>query len=445
MILKASQRGAASQLGAHLLKAENEQVEVHEIRGFVSDDVIGAMKEAQAVAAGTRCKQFLFSVSLNPPESEFVPVEAFETALDRIEEKNGLGGQPRMVVFHEKEGRRHCHTVWSRINADTMTARPLPFFKMKLREISKELYLEHGWKMPRGLMDSKERDPRNFDLAEWQQAKRMGRDPKHLKATIQECWAVSDSPAAFAKVLEQRGLFLAKGDRRAHVAVTYEGEVLSIARMAGVKSKDVAAKLGKPDNLRSVADTKGHIASVIAPKLKELIAVADRARSKAFAPINERRIAMKTHHATERQRLNDGQKVRAASESKQRADRLRHGVMGLWDRVTGKHGRVSKENDAEAFAAFKRDRSERNELVADQLRERRALQREIVAVRHRHTARVTELHRDLAQQSPDNDRGRDNLRDAFSNARDSSRSERSPRPSRGNDDRRASRNFDLGH
>ena len=68
MILKASQRGGGMQLGAHLLKEENEHVEVHEIRGFVSDTVLGAMKEAQAVAKGTRCKQFLFSVSLNPPD-----------------------------------------------------------------------------------------------------------------------------------------------------------------------------------------------------------------------------------------------------------------------------------------------------------------------------------------------------------------------------------------
>ncbi|MEO1276221.1 MAG: relaxase, partial [Pseudomonadota bacterium] len=61
MILKAAQRGGAKQLGQHLLRFdENDHVELHEIRGFVSDTVIGAFKEAQAVAKGTRCKQFLF-------------------------------------------------------------------------------------------------------------------------------------------------------------------------------------------------------------------------------------------------------------------------------------------------------------------------------------------------------------------------------------------------
>ena len=300
MILKASQRGGGMQLGAHLLKEENEHVEVHEIRGFVSDTVLGAMKEAQAVAQGTRCKQFLFSVSLNPPETASPSIKAFEAAIDRIEEKNGLAGQPRMIIFHEKEGRRHAHAVWSRIDADTMTARPLPFFKMKLREISKSLYLEHGWQMPRGLVDSKERDVRNFTHAEWQQAKRAGHDPKIIKATIQECWASSGNRAEFAKALEGRGLYLAKGDSRAYVALTIEGDVMSIPRMAGVKAKDIITKLGKPDDMRSVADAREHIANVIAPKLKELIAIADKARAKELAPLLDRRTAMKELHTLAR-------------------------------------------------------------------------------------------------------------------------------------------------
>ncbi len=66
MILKGSQRSGGNQLGHHLLKTEeNEHVEVHEVRGFVSDDLMGAMREAYALAKGTRCTQYLFSVSLN--------------------------------------------------------------------------------------------------------------------------------------------------------------------------------------------------------------------------------------------------------------------------------------------------------------------------------------------------------------------------------------------
>lgn len=67
-----------------------------------------------------------------------------------IEEWFGLTGRQRMIMFHEKEGRCHAHAVWSRIDAEAMTAKPLPFFKQKLNGIAKELYLENGWSMPDG-------------------------------------------------------------------------------------------------------------------------------------------------------------------------------------------------------------------------------------------------------------------------------------------------------
>jgi hypothetical protein len=50
MILKASQRSGAKQLGAHLLRTdENEHVELHEISGFMSETLQGAMNEAYAL------------------------------------------------------------------------------------------------------------------------------------------------------------------------------------------------------------------------------------------------------------------------------------------------------------------------------------------------------------------------------------------------------------
>ena len=344
MILKASQRGGGTQLGLHLLKTENEHVEVHEVRGFCAEDVLGAMKEAQAVARGTRCKQFLFSVSLSPPETAFVPVDAFERALERIEKQTGLTGQPRIVVFHEKEGRRHAHAVWSRIDAETMTAKPLPFFKSKLRDISKSLYLEHGWSLPRGFVDREQRDPRNFGLSQWQQAKRMSRDPKALKEAIQECWSLSDNRTSFEAALEQRGLYLARGDRRAHVAVSFEGEVCSLSRMTGRKTRELAARLGDPEELRSVAETKKHIARAIAPKLRHLIKENARAKQRDMEPLEARRLAMRDAHREHRQELDKAQRQRSQAEGQARAARLRKGVAGLWDRLTGRRKETLRQN-----------------------------------------------------------------------------------------------------
>ncbi|MEP0068522.1 relaxase/mobilization nuclease domain-containing protein [Pyruvatibacter sp.] len=398
MILKGSQRGGAKQLGLHLLRTDqNEHVEVHEIRGFMSDDVVGALKEAYAVSRGTNAKQFLFSVSLNPPQNEDVSIETFEGAIDRIEQSNGMEGQPRIVVFHEKEGRRHAHAVWSRTDTETMTARPLPFFKTRLRENSKELYLENGWTMPRGLMDSREADPRNFTLDEWQQAKRAGHNPRDLKQAIQECWAVSDSSQSFANALEERGLRLAKGDRRGHVAITTQGEVFSIARSFGQKAKDVRVRLGEPDTLKSVEDTKAQIAQDLTPAVQRLMQEAATKAANDLAPLAKQRAEMTALHHSERQNLEASQKDRWDIETRERSERLNKGIKGLWQRMTGEHARIIKDNQLEAMDALKRDQEQLERLIFAQAVERRGLQEAIHAQRREHVRVMNDLYRDAAR------------------------------------------------
>lgn len=206
MILKGSQCSGAARLSRHLMnERDNEHVELHDLRGFAcEDDLMGALLEAEAIAKGTRCKQYLFSLSLNPPEDETVNIATYETAIEMIEQKLGLDGQTRPIVFHEKEGRRHAHAVWSRIDTESMTAIPLPFFKAKLMDVSKELYLEQGWNMPKGLIDQSLRNPLNCTRAEWQHAQRMKQDLRMIKAAFRECWARPDTSQAFAQALEER-------------------------------------------------------------------------------------------------------------------------------------------------------------------------------------------------------------------------------------------------
>jgi hypothetical protein len=392
MILEGAQRGGGKQLALHLLNSrDNEHVEVHEIRGFASDDIVGALKEAYAASRGTKCRQFLFSVSLNPPRQERVPVETFENAIQRIEERNNLKGQPRIVVFHEKEGRRHAHAVWSRIDAETMTARNLSHFKLKLRDVSRELYFEHGWKMPRGLMDSREADPRNFTLAEWHQAKRMGFHARDIKSMMQECWAVSDSPAAFAQALKARGFTLAKGDRRGHVAVSPEGEVLSVARMVGKKAKDVRARLGDPEFLPDVGRAKVQLARDLSATFKRHMREAAEQKRRDLAPLEAERRGMVENQRAERLNLRQRQQQRWTEEVHARRGRFDTGVKGVWSRLTGKHAETRKQNEREAYGALVRDREQRQSLIEAQMKDRQALQRKIRVVRDHHAAMLKEL------------------------------------------------------
>jgi hypothetical protein len=196
----------ARQLARYLLTMrDNDHVELHEVRGFVSDDLRSAFLEADAIAAGTRCTNHLFSISLNPPQDATVTTEEFEAAANEVERKLGLEGQPRAIVFHEKDGRRHAHVVWSRIDAEHMRAINLSHYKLHLRDVSRELFRAHGWDMPKGLRDWRERDPLTFSREEWQQARRAGLDPKQIKALFQECWERSDTGASLPRRSKSAG------------------------------------------------------------------------------------------------------------------------------------------------------------------------------------------------------------------------------------------------
>ena len=396
MILKGNQRSGANQMAVHLLNADdNEHVDVHELRGFVGDDLHSAFHEIYAISRGTRCKQFMFSLSLSPPQNENVPIEVFKNAISQIEKKLGLEDQARAIVFHEKEGRRHAHVVWSRIKVDKMKAINLPHYKLKLRDVSRELYLEHGWKMPQGLTNSRLRDPANFSLAEWQQAKRAGKDAKVLKQAFQDCWAISDSKAAFAHALKERGLYLAKGDRRGFVAVDYQGEVYAIARWVGIKTKDVKAKLGSPKDLPSVDGTKAYIAEKMTGMLEHHIDEQIAKFSKAGKALGTQRKAMVKRQRIERVRLIKKQQTRQIEDNKQRFTRLLRGLKGIWQRITGNYSKIVRQNKIEAKQCRLHDRQERQSLIGRHLDERRNLQRQITQVRQQYRANIDELHKDI--------------------------------------------------
>ena len=405
MILKGSQRAGGTQLALHLLKTdENEHVEIHEVSGFVGDTPMEAFNEAYAISRGTKCQQFLFSLSLSPPETESVPVSVFEQAIRDIEKKIGLVGQPRVIVFHEKEGRRHAHCVWSRIDVEKMRAINLPHFKLKLRDISRELYLEHGWKIPQGLVNSNERNPLNFTQAEWQQAKRIKQDPRIIKQAFQVCWAISDSRAAFASALEERGYYLAKGDRRGFVAVDWRGEVYPISRWVGIKTKEVKSKLGNLENLPSVEKIKRKFAAQFTDKLRHFADDAFATHEKAEQGINARRQSLAENHRHQRAQLKQSHATQWIQEAKARSALLPTGLKALWFRVTGKYKQIKKLNEAETLQCKSRDQSERQKLIDQQLRERRQVQHDIRLLRHQHGIRIKKLNRDIGSYlklSPD--------------------------------------------
>ena len=398
MIFKASERGSGGNLATHLERRdENEHVKILQLRGFASDDLHGAFKEVEAVSRGTKCKNYLFSVSLNPPEGANVSDEGFLAVADRLEEKLGLQGQPRAVVLHEKEGRRHAHLVMSRIDAATMTGRHLSHFKLKLRDVSRELFFENDWKMPNGLMNSGERNPQTFTRAQWEQAKRAGQDPRQMQEVLRDCWAASDDARSFTRSLEERALFLAKGDRRSFVVIDHQGEVYSLPRTLGLNVGKVRARLGDSDNLQSVQEAQKTVAARMTPVVRKHVEESRMHFQKDAAKLAHAKALMSHDHRSGRSVLDTRHKDEWHAETLLRQARVPTGLRGWWSRLTGKYQEVKKQNEAEAKETKDRHEQERHSLVEKQLVERRELHREIKHQRARQAEQLLGLRSDLGR------------------------------------------------
>lgn len=391
MILKASQRGGASALALHLLNHENEHIEVHELKGFIAQDVAGAFKEIYAVSRATQCKKFMFSLSLSPPQEATAPIETFEKAIERIEKNLGLTGQSRAIVFHEKQGRRHAHCVWSRIDTQQMKAIKLPYFKERLNAIGKELYLENGWDMPKGFANRALSDHRNFTLSEWQQAKRHGLDPREIKAAISSAWQASDNLSSLSAALEEKGFFLARGDRRGFVVIDWNKEVYALARSANIKTKVVKARLGSPENLPSVDETRARITKYYAHLHDKFRAELSAKHQQERAPLNQARLDMLKQQRVQRHDLKTKQTERNIQETTIRQAKIRTGLAGLWDFITGQSHKQRKQNEHEALRAHERDRKERENIIKAQLHDRQALQQQLTTLRQKQRQDIQQL------------------------------------------------------
>lgn len=398
MILKGNQRAGGRQMALHLLNREqNEHVYVHEVSGFMAHDVLGALNEAYALSKGTKCTQFMYSLSLNPPLDEKVDIETFEKTLERVEKKLGLENQPRVVVFHEKEGRRHAHCVWSRIDTEKMKAVNISHPKLKLNDLSKSLYLENGWKLPEGFKDKTKKSPLNFTRAEWQQAQRIGRKASDIKCELQECWAISDTKTSFEHALHEKGYFLAKGDKRGFVALDVYGEVYSLTRQLGQKAKALEARLGNSNDLPSVQEVKDGIQGKLSKLFDSYKEELRTAHDEKLKPLLTDKARMTSERRSVRASLNEYQQKRWQTEELKRSARIRKGFKGIWDKHNGRYWKTRKANELEAWQAHMRDRKQQEELIQQQLTERQNLQTQIGLMRDAQEKERQALVRDLSQ------------------------------------------------
>ena len=164
------------------------------------DDLPGAFAEWEAQAhALTRCKNYLYSLSINPDnrQGELTREQYFDY-IARAEERLGLSDQPRAVVFHIKHGREHCHVVWSRIDPFQEKAIHMAFDHDKLMMVTREFARDHGLELPDGYFKEKgaekTRQETVYDMAK-KRATGLSKED-HIEA-VTDAWRASDNAAGF--------------------------------------------------------------------------------------------------------------------------------------------------------------------------------------------------------------------------------------------------------
>lgn len=245
MIAKGNPHNSGPYLARYLAASSkgNESAELVELRGFASDNVFDAFALVQLQAGGTHCQKPIFHVQVRTPKGEELTREQWAHVADRIEKQLGFDGQPRAVVFHQKDGHRHMHLAWSRIDAETMHAIDPGLYKRKLKEICRKLEKEMGLQQVR---NEREPDEKTLPPArpEFEQGRRLKTDVKAIREGIRDCWDASETGAAFVAALDKKGLVLAKGDKRSFVVVDGMGGYHALGkRITGATAEQTRAKL----------------------------------------------------------------------------------------------------------------------------------------------------------------------------------------------------------
>lgn len=392
MIPKASQRGLGQDLATHLLNAvDNEFIEVAGVRGAVAGDLHGAFAEWEAIGSAlTKARNYLYSLSVNPHVVNGPLSRAqYEDYAGRVEKALGLSGQPRAMVYHIKDGREHCHVVWSRIDARAGKAIHLAFDHQKLMMVTREFARDHGLKLPRGyernIRQQEENRRRQLSLYEKEQERQTGIAKEQRMADVTAAWKRSDNARAFVRALEERGYILCGGDKRPYVLVDLYGHMNALPKLIAdktVRTKDVVAFLEKnfpPESLPTVDEARALAAQHRLAqedfartqrdhrKLDQLKAaqvercaqaVADRAALAAGQKIESftlaeaqrlQRLALKRVYVGELRRVHDARKEARPT-----------GLAAFLGRVTGVNlviRQVQKHRDAKRWEAYRAERA----------------------------------------------------------------------------------------
>jgi hypothetical protein len=246
MIAKGVPHAHGARLARYLITGKDgERAQLFELRGFAAAGIVNAFRSVHVVANGSKCSFPFFHVSVRNPDGETLDASQWTYTADAIEQSLGLNNQPRAIAFHicEETGESHMHVAWSRMDDDSLTAKPLPFFKERLKCVSRALERHFGLTE----VPITRKGPITYapTRREEEKSRRLGVDLRGHRGTIRDCFERSDCGRSFQKALAANEIILARGDRRDFLAIDRAGGMHSLGkRILGLPAAEIRARLG---------------------------------------------------------------------------------------------------------------------------------------------------------------------------------------------------------
>ena len=284
MIAKGGARSGPKQLANYLMRVgrydTGEPAELLELRSpwatapngtqeRTAAKLVEAFRDWQTLAEGTdqgRDGLYHAQISPAPKYAATMTKEEWIRAADILEEKLGLQGQDRAIVWQAgTDGRPHLHVVWCRTNIDEMKLISDSYNYVAHERASALMEKEFGQEFVPGkhVKRDRERQPEfpqeRMSQDEAQQAARLGVTKEERIAQLAEIRKSCDDGLAFKNALEDAGYVLAKGDRRGFVLVDQQGEIFSLSKyLPDLKRKEYNAFMASvdPAALPSVDEAK---------------------------------------------------------------------------------------------------------------------------------------------------------------------------------------------
>jgi hypothetical protein len=245
MIAKGVPHAHGARLARYLITGKDrERAQLLELRGFAAAGIVEAFRSVHVMASGSKCVFPFFHVSVRNADGETLDADQWTYTADAIELSLGLANQPRAIAFHtcEETGESHMHVAWSRIDDESLLAKPLPFFKERLKRVSRQLEKHFGLTE----VSSWRKGPITYapTRREEEQSRRLGTDLRDHRETIRGCFDRSDCGRSFQKALAAEEIILARGDRRDFVAIDRAGGMHALGkRILGISAAEIRARL----------------------------------------------------------------------------------------------------------------------------------------------------------------------------------------------------------